>query len=248
MEIAALRYRYPQGPLALDGVSAHIGHGESVALVGANGAGKSTLLQHLVGLLLPEQGSLTIGETPVVPGTLGHIRRSVGLLFQDPDDQLFMPTVLEDVAFGPLNQGIPAEQSRALALRCLEQVDAVGLGERAPYQLSGGEKRRVALAAVLANDPAILVLDEPSAGLDPYSRRQLIQLLDGFEHTKLIASHDLELVLELCPRTIMLDSGKVAADGPTAQLLGDEALLRRCRLERPASLSPCPTCGVVRHP
>lgn len=243
LAVEALHFSYPDGTVALKGVGFTALHGESVALVGANGAGKSTLLQQLNGVLLPASGRVVVGEIPVACGTLDTIRRTVGTVFQDPDDQLFMPSVVEDVAFGPRNLGLSAMEARERAEDCLREVDAAHLASRPPYSLSGGEKRRVAIAAVLAMAPDILVLDEPSTGLDPRARRQVIELLRAFTHTKLIATHDLELVLELCPRTVMLQDGTVIADGATRDLLSNAELLERCRLERPASLRPCPACG-----
>lgn len=243
VQVCGLHYRYPDGTAALDGVSFEIRHGESVAIVGANGAGKSTLLLHLGGVLAPSQGRVVIGDLPVTGQTLPFVRRRVGMVFQEPDDQLFMPTVFEDVAFGPLNLGMPMEDCRERVQECLEQVGAWHLRDRPPHRLSAGEKRRAAMAAVLAMSPGILVLDEPSTGLDPRGRRQLIGLLRSFTHTKIIASHDLDLVLELSPRTILLHAGTVAADGPTTELLRDDALLERSGLERPPSLRRCPVCG-----
>jgi cobalt/nickel transport system ATP-binding protein len=186
-----------------------------------------------------------VGEVPVVPGTYLDIRRTVGLLFQDPDDQLFMPTVFEDVAFGPRNLGLPEAEVEARVQRALARVGIPHLKDRPPYRLSAGQKRRAALAAVLAMGPDVLLLDEPTAGLDPHGRRQLIGLLKEFHHTKLVATHDLDLVLELCPRTLVLHEGRLAADGPTERIFRDEALLEACHLERPAALRPCPRCG---HP
>lgn len=238
-----LHYRYPDGMTALAGASFAIHHGERVAIVGANGAGKSTLLLHLSGVLQPSQGQVTIDDLPVTEKTFTTVRQRVGLVFQDPDDQLFMPTVLEDVTFGPLNLGVPPEESQRRARECLEQVGAWHLRDRPPHRLSAGEKRRVAIAAVLAMAPDVLVLDEPTTGLDPCGRRQLIQLLKGFPHTRIIASHDLDLVLELCPRTILLHAGKIAADRPTVELMRDDQLLQRTGLERPLSMQCCPICN-----
>lgn len=233
VETIDLRYSYPDGTAALAGISFRITHGESVGIVGANGAGKSTLLQHLNGCLLPTAGSVRIGDSPISKGTLATIRRTVGMLFQDPDDQLFMPTVYDDVAFGPLNLNLPAEE---VTRRCDEALTAVGalhLRDRPPYKLSVGEKRAVAIATVLSLSPDILVMDEPSAGLDPKARRRLIKLLGGFKHTKIIATHDLDLVLDLCPRTIIIARGELLADGATAEVFADEDLLERGQLEKP---------------
>ena len=238
-----LRFAYADGTPALDGVTFAIHHGESVGLVGANGAGKSTLLLHLAGVLAPTSGAVRVGDWPVTRETLPHVRRSLGLVFQDPDDQLFMPTVEDDVAFGPANLGLPPDEVEARVVASLGRVSALHLRRRPPHRLSGGEKRAVAIAAVLAMSPDILVMDEPSSQLDPASRRALIAQLKAFEHTKIVASHDLDLVLEVCARTIVLAAGRVAGDGPTAEILDDAALLARCRLERPLALQGCPRCG-----
>lgn len=236
-------FTYPDGTSALSDVSLEVVHGESVAIVGANGAGKSTLLLHLNGVLLASHGRVVVGDLPVTRDTLPHVRRAVGTVFQDPDDQLFMPTVFDDVAFGPLNQGMPEAECRDRVRLCLEEVGAWHLRDRPPHRLSGGEKRRVAIAAVLAMSPDILLLDEPSTGLDPRGRRQVIELLRGFSHTKIVVTHDLDLVLRLCPRTVILSEGKIAADGPSDQLLGNFALLERCGLEGPPEALICPRCG-----
>lgn len=243
VEVNNLEFAYPDGTAALAGVSLRILHGESVAIVGANGAGKSTLLSHLIGLLTPAAGTVRVGDFPLTPETLPRIRQAVGMVFQNPDDQLFMPTVLDDVAFGPLNLGLPPEEVRQRALAALETVGVLHLQDRPPYRLSGGQKRAVAIASVLSMSPDILVMDEPSSALDPCSRRQLIGLLQSFRHTKIIASHDLDLVMEVCERTIVLSAGRVAADGPTLRIFQDEALLKQSRLEKPLRLQACPVCG-----
>ncbi len=247
VEVRDLKYAYPDGTTALDGVSFRILHGESVALVGANGAGKSTLLQHLNGCLAPAGGQVRIGDSPLAPATLAEVRRTVGMVFQDPDDQLFMPTVEDDVAFGPLNLGLPMLE---VAQRVVESLDTVGcldLATRPPYRLSGGEKRAVAIATVLAMRPSILVLDEPSSNLDPRARRQFIDMLRTFTHTKIIATHDLDMVLDLCERTIVLHRGRVLADGPTLDIFTDDALLRQGRLERPLCMQGLGAAHVHVH-
>lgn len=236
VELRDLRYAYPDGTEALSGVSFRILHGESVALVGANGAGKSTLLLHLNGCLTPCAGEVRIGDYPLAPGTLDEVRRTVGMIFQDPDDQLFMPTVHDDVAFGPLNLGLPPEEVEARVRAALATVDCQALSGRPPYRLSQGEKRAVAIATVLAMSPSILVLDEPTSNLDPRARRHLIDLLRTFTHTKIIASHDLDMVLSLCERTIVLHRGRITADGPTREIFGNDSLLEESHLERPLSL------------
>lgn len=243
VRLEALSFAYPDGTPALTTVTLEISPGECLAIVGANGAGKSTLLQLLGGVLLPGAGRATVGDVAVTRRTLPDVRRIAGTVFQDPDDQLFMPAVLDDVAFGPLNMRLPEDECRRRAEAALEQVGAWHLRDRPPHRLSGGEKRRVAIAAVLAMSPAILLLDEPSAGLDPKSRRQLIGLLASLPQTKIIATHDLELALELAPRTVCLNHGEIAADGATAAVLSNAALMDACGLELPASLKPCPRCG-----
>jgi cobalt/nickel transport system ATP-binding protein len=258
IRVSGLEYRYPDGKDALLGVELTVHPGESVALVGPNGAGKSTLLLHLNGLL-PAKSPLVAGHghagghgadrtrrrqgpnvwidgLEVNDRNAPDVRRRVGLLFQDPDDQLFCNTVVEDVAFGPLNMGKTSAEARRIALDCLERVNLRELADRPPHHLSFGERKRVCLAGVLACDPSVLVLDEPSANLDPRGRRRLIQLIQSLSSTKLIATHDLEMVLELCSRTVLLDGGRVVADGPSRHILGDLALIEAHGLEQPLSL------------
>jgi cobalt/nickel transport system ATP-binding protein len=233
VEVRDLAYSYPDGTEALRGLSFRIEHGAAVAVVGANGSGKSTLLLHLNGCVPATRGTVQIGDTLLTRETAAIVRRAVGLVFQDPDDQLFMPTVAEDVAFGPLNSGLPADQVEKRVAMALERVGMRHVRERPPYRLSAGEKRAVAIATVLAMSPDILVMDEPSSNLDPRARRRLIGLLQSFEHTRIIATHDLELVVEVCTRVILLDAGKVVADGPTQEVLEDEPLLLAHGLEQP---------------
>lgn len=247
VEVKHLRHDYPDGTTALQDVSFRITHGESVAIIGANGAGKSTLLQHLNGYLAPTAGEIRIGDFQLSTGTLPQIRRTVGMVFQDPDDQLFMPSVHEDVAFGPMNLGLTGGELERCVKNALERVGAGHLAKKAPYHLSGGEKKRVAIATVLSMSPDILVMDEPTSGLDPYARRQLMALLKEFRHTKIFTSHDLDMVLALCERTIVLSEGKVRADGPTLEIFRDGALLAECRLEPPLSMQGCPVCGGRYH-
>jgi cobalt/nickel transport system ATP-binding protein len=241
--VTDLHYAYADGTPALQGISFRIEHGESVAIVGANGAGKSTLLLHLNGYFTPQRGTVQIGDFALCKELLPQVRRTVGMLFQDPDDQLFMPTVRDDVAFGPLNLGLSLDEVESRVAAALKRVGAEHLADRPPYRLSGGEKRAVAIASVLSMQPQILVMDEPTTGLDPAARRRLIELLASFHHTRIIATHDLDLVLDLCPRTIVLHGGTVAADGPTAAVFSDGPLLERCRLEPPLRLQGCPVCG-----
>lgn len=240
VELANLSYTYPDGTVAIENVSLRIIHGEAVGLVGANGAGKSTLLKHLSGCLTPMSGTVRVGDSPLTKTTVKDIRRHVGTIFQDSDDQLFMPTVYDDVAFGPINLGLPPEEVAVRVKASLEQVGAMHLAERPPYRLSGGEKKAVAIATVLAMEPDILIMDEPSASLDPKARRQLINLLKTFTHTKLIATHDLDLVLDLCERTIIMHDGRLVADGPTREIFADEALLEANNLEKPLSMQGQP--------
>jgi cobalt transport protein ATP-binding subunit len=236
IEVRNLTFRYGEGTQALRGVSFAVAEGESVGLIGPNGAGKSTLLLHLNGLL-PEtwegESAVFVGGKQVTRASLDEVRRAVGFLFQDPNDQLFCPTVFEDVAFGPQQFGLPEDDVRARVTRALAKVGLPGFENRAPHHLSVGEKRRVCLAGVLACDPAILVLDEPSTSLDPKGRRELKELLRDIAITKLIATHDLELVVELCSRVIVLDGGAVVAQGPTVEVLSNEDLMLRHNLERP---------------
>ena len=243
VEVKQLRHVYPDGTEALRDVSFLIHHGESVAIIGANGAGKSTLLLHLNGYLAATSGTIRIGDHQLNKATLADIRRTVGMVFQDPDDQLFMPTVFDDVAFGPHNQGLAAATVEQRVMDALERVDAVELKNKPPYHLSGGEKKRVAIATVLSMLPEILVLDEPTSGLDPRARRQLLALLRAFHHTRVITTHDLDMVLELCERTIVLHDGVVMADGPTLEIFRNEALLAACHLEKPFSMQGCPVCS-----
>lgn len=231
-----VHYSYPNGHEALKGVSFRVTHGEKVALVGANGAGKSTLLLHTNGLLLPARGEVVMGGIALTRRTLPLVRQSVGLVFQDSDNQLFMPTVGEDVAFGPSNMRLePAEIERRVT-EALEAVGALELRGLSPFRLSGGQKKRAAIATVLAMEPSVLVMDEPTASLDPRARRQTIDLIRRFSHTTLIATHDMEMVLDLCPRTIVMNDGRIAADGDTRQVFSDLALLEACGLEQPAEM------------
>lgn len=242
VEVNNLDFHYPDGIQVLNEISFRITHGESVAIVGTNGSGKTTLLLHLNGYLFPAKGTVRIGDLPVTASTVQSVRKTVGMLFQDPDDQLFMPTVQEDVAFGPLNLGFPPGEVKSRIDSALSTVGMLHLKERPPFRLSGGEKRAVAIAGVLAMAPDILVMDEPSANLDTTARRRLINLLRGFQHTKIIATNDLDLALELCQRTIVIHRGRVMADGQTADIFLDAELLQKSSLEQPLSMQGCPVC------
>ncbi len=231
--VEGLAFAYPDGHQALYGVDLRIERGERVALLGPNGAGKTTLALHLNGIHTPGRGSVAVGGLPVEKAHLREIRRRVGIVFQDPDDQLFMPTVGEDVAFGPANFGISGPALRERVDVALATVGMAEHRDRSPLHLSGGQRRRVALATVLACEPEILVLDEPSSNLDPVARRELAEVLLGLGTTILMVTHDLPYAVALCPRSVVIDDGVVVADGPTRDLLADSDLLRRHRLELP---------------
>jgi cobalt/nickel transport system ATP-binding protein len=236
VEIHHLHFNYPDGSPALRGISFTIAQNECVGLIGPNGAGKSTLLLHLNGLLpekTPKDSSVRIFGQPAVGHNLDAIRRQVGLLFQDPDDQLFCPTVFEDVAFGPQQLGLDPSEVAARVSESLAKVGLAGFDNRLPHHLSGGEKRRVCLAGVLACHSSILVLDEPTSDLDPRGRRQFQDLLRNIPVTKIVASHDLELVAQLCSRIIVLDAGAIVADGDAMTILADEQLMLDHGLEKP---------------
>ncbi len=237
LEVRDLCFRYPDGRPALQGVTFTVGPGESVGLVGANGAGKTSLFLCLTGVLLPTSGTVQVAGLDVQqPAQRKLLSRSIGIVFQDSDDQLFSPTVRDDVAFGPLNLGLCEAEVRQCIAEALAQVGMTGYEDCAPFHLSGGEKRRVALAGVLAMRPEILLLDEPSMFLDPRGRRELIALLNQLERTKVIASHDLDLVVQTCSRVLILHQGQIVGDGETGTLLADEELMERYDLEVPWSL------------
>jgi energy-coupling factor transporter ATP-binding protein EcfA2 len=230
--IDGLTYAYPDGQVALRDICLVVQPGERIALVGPNGAGKSTLLLHLNGTFRGE-GHVTVCDTPVTPKTLPQVRALVGLVFQNPDDQLFSPTVYDDVAYGPLYMGLPKDEVRARVTRALAAVDMSGFEDRMPHHLSIGQRKRVALATVLSMDPHILALDEPSAGLDPRARRGLIALLRGLPHTLIASTHDMRLVRDVFERVVIMEEGRIVADAPAAEALADIALLERYGLEGP---------------
>ena len=238
LDVQGLAYAYPDGHQALFGVDLHVHQGERVALLGPNGAGKTTLVLHLNGILTAGAGSVSVSGLPVAKDNLQEIRRRVGVVFQDPDDQLFMGSVRADVAFGPANLGL---KGAALEQRVMAALDLVGMADfaaRPPHHLSFGQRRRVAVATVLAMEPEILVLDEPSSNLDPASRRELADIIRSLEVTVLMVTHDLPYALELCPRAVVLSDGHVVADDRTYDVLTDDALMRAHRLELPFGFDP----------
>ncbi len=243
VEVKNLRFSYPDGHEAIRSMSFAIYHGESVGIIGANGAGKSTLLMLLMGILFPDSGEIIVGDTHLTRKTMPMIRERLGMVFQDPDDQLFMTTVRDDVAFGPRNYHLDEEDVEIRVNEALAQVGILHLIDRAPFKLSGGEKRAAAIATVLSMKPDVLIMDEPTSSLDPKSRRRVMGLLKGFEHTKIITSHDLDMVLETCQRVIIIKEGSVAADGLAGEILANQALLDSCGLEMPFSMQNCPKCG-----
>lgn len=232
IEVDDLSYSYPDGHHALSEVSLHIEPCEKVALVGPNGAGKSTLILHLNGIL-NGRGNVCVCGLPVIEKNLARVRAMVGLVFQSPDDQLFSPTVFDDVAYGPLYQGLPAQEVHTRVQEALADVHMSGYGPRVSHHLSVGEKKRIAIATVLSMKPEVLVLDEPTAGMDPRARRSLINLLDELPLTMLISTHDMLMVRELFPRMVIMDEGRIVADGPTKELMDDAALLEAHGLEKP---------------
>lgn len=232
LRVERLSFAYPDGHVALRDVSLKLRPGEKVALVGPNGAGKSTLMLHLNGILSGD-GDVEIAGLPLQKDNLPVIRGKVGLVFQNPDDQLFSPTVFEDVAFGPLHMGLPEGEVMRRVDDALLQVGMSGFADRLSHHLSTGEKKRISIATVLSMDPAILVLDEPSAGLDPRARRNLMGLLRELRHTLLVSTHDMAMVAELFPRMVVMDEGRIVADGPTDQLMSDTAFLESHGLEPP---------------
>lgn len=237
LKVEGLAFAYPDGHQALFGIDLEVAAGERVAVLGPNGAGKTTFLLHLNGILSGGSGSVEVGGLPVVRENLAEIRRRVGVVFQDPDDQLFMPTVRDDVAFGPANLGVRGAELDARVDAALAAVRLSEFADRPPFHLSFGQRRRAAVATVLAMQPEILVLDEPSSNLDPASRRELAEILLSLDVTLLLVTHDLPYALQLCPRSVILSGGVIAADAPTEHILGNETLLAAHRLELPYGFS-----------
>jgi len=238
LEVRELLFAYPDGTQALFGIDLTIERGERVALLGPNGAGKTTLVMHLNGIHVAQSGSIWVGGLPVTKEHFKEIRRRVGIVFQDPDDQLFMPTVREDVGFGPANMGVTGDELELRVMAALEAAGMQDVVDRAPHHLSFGQRRRVAVATVLAMQPEILVLDEPSSNLDPAGRRELAQILRSLEITMLMVTHDLPYALELCPRSLVMNRGTIVADGATVDLLSDDHLMASNRLELPFGFYP----------
>ncbi len=251
LELSGVAFAYPDGHQALYGVDLRVEAGERVALLGPNGAGKTTLVLHLNGILGGGAGTVRVGGLQVRRETLQEVRRRVGIVFQDPDDQLFMPAVRDDVAFGPANLGVRGAELEARVRHALSRVGMLDAIDRPPHHLSFGQRRRVAVATVLAMEPDVLVLDEPSSNLDPASRRELADVLLGLGVTTLMVTHDLPYAMQLCPRAVVLSGGVVVADGDTRDLLRDEDLLLAHRLELPFGFDPAcvpaPTAGIDRR-
>lgn len=233
LDVTGLSYSYPDGHRALFGVDLHVAAGERVAILGPNGAGKTTFVFHLNGVHLPSEGSVHVSGLPVTKENLREVRRRVGILFQDPDDQLFMPTVRDDVAFGPANMGLRGAELDACVSRALEMVGMSEFADRPPHHLSFGQRRRVAAATVLSMSPDILVMDEPSSNLDPAARREFAEIVKSLDVTLLMVTHDLPYALELCPRAVIMNHGRIVADGLTRDILADADLMNENRLELP---------------
>ena len=242
IELKDVSFAYPNCEPVLDGLSLNIDTGEHIGLVGCNGAGKSTLLSLLSGINLPAGGSVSVNGHQVIKDNLTEIRRTVGMVFQNPDDQLFMPNILEDVMFGPKNYGLSQEEAKAKAEEALERMGVLHLKDRPPYKCSGGEKRSCAIATVLAMDPSYILFDEPSAFLDPKATSNFEKTVNKLDVGYIIASHDLDLILRTCKRVLIMHKGKIIADGNPDKLLRDEELLDKAGLELPASYSNCKYC------
>lgn len=243
IEVNNISFSYPDGYEAIKGLSFSIFKGENVGLIGHNGAGKSTLLSLLVGLNQAKEGTIKIFDNLLEKKNLIKIRETIGFMFQDPDDQLFMTTVYDDVAFGPRNYYLSEKEVERKAFKALETVGIMHLKDKAPYKLSGGEKRLAAIASILSLEPEILLMDEPTTALDPKSRRRLINLLNSLNLTKLIASHDLDMIMDTCSRVLVMKDGKIIKDGKTEEILYDKELLEFCHLELPLSIQKCQNCS-----
>ena len=235
IKIEDLYYEYPDGYEALRGIDLTLYKGESLGIVGANGAGKSTLLLQLTGINYPSKCKIEVNSMEINKKNLAKIRKNIGFVFQNPEDQLFTTSIYEDVAFGPKNYKLSKEEVDKRVNEALEKVGILDLKDRAPYRLSGGQQNLAAIATAISMEPSILIMDEPTAALDPRARRRLINLLNSFEYTKIVASHDLDMILDTCKRTIVLKDGKIAADGDTKDILLDEKLMDECNLELPLS-------------
>lgn len=235
IEIKDLYYKYPDGYEALKGIDLTLCKGESLGIVGSNGAGKSTLLLQLTGINRPSSGKIEINSLEVNKNNLAQIRKDIGFVFQNPEDQLFTTSIYEDVAFGPKNYKLSKQEVDKRVTESLEKVGILELKNRAPYRLSGGQKNLAAIATAISMEPSILIMDEPTSALDPKARRKLINLLNSFDYTKIIASHDLDMILDTCERTIVLKNGQIVADGDTQDILLDKDLMEECDLELPLS-------------
>lgn len=240
IKIENISFTYPDGHKAIDNLNLSIKDNETVAVVGANGAGKSTLLTLLTGINFADEGSIHVNNIPVGSMTLRDVRKNVGIVFQNPDDQLFMSTVYDDIAFGPRNYGLSEAETEKRVSGVLGTLEIEHLRNRVPHKLSGGEKRSVAIASVLSMEPVILLLDEPSSFLDPRCRHNLIAILKSLNLTQIIATHDLDLVLDVCNRVVVLKKGKIYAEGIPAEILTQKQLMADCGLEPPLSLRGCP--------
>ena len=237
IEFRNVSFSYDKERQVLKGVSFRIGEGESVGLIGANGAGKSTIMKLLLGLLEPTGGSVLVKGTPVSKSSLAEVRRTLGFVLQDSDDQMFMPKVADDMMFAPLNYGLPREEAEARVDEVLARLGIQDLKERYNHRISGGEKRMAAIATILVMQPEAILMDEPTSALDPFNRRMIINTVKDLKQTKLIASHDLDMILDTCSRVILLSGGEIAADGPADAILRDRALLEANRMELPLSLA-----------
>ncbi len=242
-----LSFSYADKNNAIDNISFLITHGQSVGVIGANGAGKSTLLMLLLGVLMPSTGKAIIGDVKVEKNTLPIIRSHIGMVFQNPEHQLFMPKVYDDIAFGPRNLNLSEDEVEKRVNEALFKVGILHLKDRSSYKLSWGEKRCAAIASVLSMSPDILLMDEPTDALDGKARRRIIELLKTFSHTKIIASHDLDMIFELCERTIVILDGQIKADGNTKDILSNISLLNECGLEIPLSMQNCKNCGLNKN-